>query len=481
MYATLLLVAVLGVVIFGIVQWVASWGDDRLWARRLVDGLLVLSMIGPAHHIKSLFLQPSISVKTDVIVWAIVRLVIVICAIAVVFLHQRRPYGAFVGLILVVSPLYPITLVRAAIWKPIPTDSAGARFQPGTLPQRVVWLLFDEADALALERAGTPSDLNLPEFDRMRNDSLYVKSAYPSGPVTLLSIPAMLTGRKLSDLRMHGPAEVFVRWEGKQDWEVFGRHWTLFRGVRELGGNSGVTGWFHPYCRVFFSELSDCYCEPFQSGRDWKDGGSPLWVYLRNDLIVAANAYPLVERLGLVPTTVSDEANQTHALRLENIVHHAMRQVTDPRLSFVLAHLPVPHLPAIYDRHTRSYSPSGSYYDNLALADSVLGRLRRAMEAAGVWDSTTVVVTADHSWRAPEGREQDPRVPFLIKFPKSMGAGYEYPAAVSTLVLSELTMQMLRGQLHSVEEAAAWMKSKGIVIEKSKLLGKGVDFRNFEP
>lgn len=481
MYATLLLVALLSVVIFGIVQWVASWGESRLRARRLVDGFLVFSMIGPAYQIKLLFLEPNVTEKVDAITWTIVRLVIISSAIAVTFLKQRRPYRVFVASILVVSPLYPISLLRAARWKQIPPTSAGAELQSGVSSRRVVWMLFDEADALSVERAGTPPDLELPEFDRLRADSLYVQNAYPAGAATLLSIPAMLAGRKVTGLRMRGPAELSVQWEGKPEWEMFGRQWTLFRGVRELGGNNGVAGWFHPYCRIFSSELADCYYEPFKLVRDSDEGGATIWANMRNDLIRAAISFPLVQRAGLLPSVAADERNRFHAQRLDRIEQRAKRQVTDPRLNFVLIHFPIPHNPYIYDRHTKSYSASGSYYDNLVLADMALGRLRRAMEQSGVWDSTTVVVTADHSWRVPVGREQDPRVPFFIKFPKSMGVPGPYAESVSTLVLAPLTMELLRGRLHSVEEAAAWMRSQHIVIESNKLLGKTVDFRDFEP
>ena len=39
------------------------------------------------------------------------------------------------------------------------------------------------------------------------------------------------------------------------------------------------------------------------------------------------------------------------------------------------------------------------YLDNLALADRILGELRQAMEQAGTWDSTTILISSDHWWR----------------------------------------------------------------------------------
>jgi arylsulfatase A-like enzyme len=145
----------------------------------------------------------------------------------------------------------------------------------------------------------------------------------------------------------------------------------------------------------------------------------------------------------------------------------------DPGLGLVLVHLPVPHPIGIYDRARHDFKTAGesSYLDNLELADRALGELRLAMESAGLWDSSTVVVSGDHWWRAEvwsrldsvtnEEAEvmpatPDHRVPFLVKL-----AGQKEPLAftpeMNTILTHDLLLAVLRGEVRTPQEAAAWL------------------------
>ncbi|HEY7511451.1 MAG TPA: sulfatase-like hydrolase/transferase [Vicinamibacteria bacterium] len=66
------------------------------------------------------------------------------------------------------------------------------------------------------------------------------------------------------------------------------------------------------------------------------------------------------------------------------------------------------------------------YDGNLAYADREVGELRRALEQAGLWDRTVVIVTADHGEQLYEHGyishsaqvyEQSTRVPLIVRFP----------------------------------------------------------------
>src|SRR5207249_2849325 len=85
----------------------------------------------------------------------------------------------------------------------------------------------------------------------------------------------------------------------------------------------------------------------------------------------------------------------------------------------------------IYSRvkDAREADGESSYIDNLRLVDRTMAELRRAMEATGTWDRTTVLVTSDHWWRhelwrqagelareeVPFASKVDHRVPFILK------------------------------------------------------------------
>ena len=55
--------------------------------------------------------------------------------------------------------------------------------------------------------------------------------------------------------------------------------------------------------------------------------------------------------------------------------------IRDQSIDFVFIHLPVPHPPGIYDRRAGHQRPTGTYIDNLALADRTLGDLMRILDA----------------------------------------------------------------------------------------------------
>ena len=111
------------------------------------------------------------------------------------------------------------------------------------------------------------------------------------------------------------------------------------------------------------------------------------------------------------------------------------------------------------------------YLDNLALVDRTVGELRRAMERAGTWDQTTVVISADHWWRtemwsrgpfltkedaALSGTKMDHRIPFVVKL-----AGQQEPVIYdhpfNTVLTHDLLLALLRGEVSSPQTVAAWL------------------------
>ena len=82
------------------------------------------------------------------------------------------------------------------------------------------------------------------------------------------------------------------------------------------------------------------------------------------------------------------------------------------------------------------------YIDALVLADKAIGEVRRAMEQTGVWDTTTVIFSADHRYRhrtSLDGHPVSRRVPYLVKM-----AGPErqrqYTAPFSALLTKQLIL-----------------------------------------
>ncbi len=86
----------------------------------------------------------------------------------------------------------------------------------------------------------------------------------------------------------------------------------------------------------------------------------------------------------------------------------------------------------------------GRLYDgNLAYVDREVGELRKAMEAAGLWDRALIIITADHGdglyehdyiGHLDQVYEEQLRVPLVIRFPKGAGPrGQRVSGLVDTL------------------------------------------------
>ena len=126
----------------------------------------------------------------------------------------------------------------------------------------------------------------------------------------------------------------------------------------------------------------------------------------------------------------------------------------------VLLHYPLPHPPAIYDRAhglVTEQNHAGyfdGYIDNLALVDVTLREIRTAMEAAGQWDNSFVLLSSDHPYK--EDARRHPWIPFLLKAPGEKAA-VSYPGPFNSVLSQELILTALRGEIRTSEDAAAWL------------------------
>jgi arylsulfatase A-like enzyme len=152
---------------------------------------------------------------------------------------------------------------------------------------------------------------------------------------------------------------------------------------------------------------------------------------------------------------------------LERLRREALKAAADPSIGLVFLHDPVPHAPHTYDRVQRAFTkrnaPFDGYLDSLALADLILGEIREAMTASGVWDTTTLLVSADHPYRASRQLDgkSDPRVPFLMKLSAQKSA-VEYCEPLQTLVSKRLLESVLRGEVSTPQEALAWLRANSL-------------------
>jgi hypothetical protein len=396
---------------------------------------------------------------------------------------RRYTFRAATVVLVLLSPFVVIQFGKAAwFWYEHTETVALAKDKPlaPTLPTkdnvklRIVWVVFDELD-YRLAFIKRPSSLRLPEFDRLRAQSIDASQAFSPGDFTLYSMPSLITGVVAKAASAHSRDELLLFLRDKEKTVRWSTLRNVFTFARKAGFNTGLAGWFHPYCRII-RDLTACSTQL----RHWSANG------LNGRLTVVETM--LEQASELLPRTVPFVDQQieykNHKIRLEKqrhlelhlgVANAAQELIVDRSLGLVLIHYPVPHPPGIYDRRQDKFTfePAANYLDNLQLADRTLGKLRHVMEEAKLWDDTIVLVTTDHPWRAeffrgklhwtPEEEDlvshisaPDRRVPYLLKLAGQKQL-YSYRQEFNTVITQELLLALLRGELTHPESVVRWL------------------------
>lgn len=343
-------------------------------------------------------------------------------------------------------------------------------------PKRVVWLILDELSYDQVYDHRFPG-LQLPEFDHLASQSTLFTQVVPAGMYTQEVLPSLIIGREYQSVNYHiaGPLSLQLTDSGR--WEKLNPKDTVFEDAVDDGYRLGIAGWYNPYCRLFNDKLDFCYWDntaPLSDSGLYR--GSESTLQLTEDIFLYfldARARHLHLHV-LPPQGVwSPKNNILHLESYEKLVPQGDKALLDPALSFVFLHMPIPHPPGIYNRHTGKLSIDGtSYIDNLALADKYLGHIREELQANGTWDDTTIVIMGDHSWRtniewnhtaiwrpedevASKGGQFDSRPGYIVKL-----AGQTTPARIDTpfkaIRTRSLLNALMQGKITTPEQLKAW-------------------------
>jgi hypothetical protein len=401
--------------------------------------------------------------------------------------HSRRVISVAQAVVLILSPFALMTFSQA-VWSLVKNRpavaaaknksaaDAGKNIRPAT---RVLWVIFDELDYQAAFAARPPS-VELPELDRLRDESVVATNAYPPAKWTLLSIPALVTGRLVAEAHPSSCNELMIKFDGASEPVGWSTQPNVFSRTREIGGGAAVVGWYHPYCRVIGGDLTRCSFTAVANEMDTRGQrvSRSMLEYFR---MVGAAAQ--VIRHVLPKSMQSDKRWEFDYVEgLKRIARESAAAATDSALSLVLIHFPAPHFPYLYDRRKNDFTFDGgcNYFDNLELVDRTFGDLRRSMERAGLWDDTVVLVSSDHWWRtdiwpknqswtkeeqAVMSKGADYHVPFILKL-KRQRDSVIYQPSFNTVLSQDLLLAALRGELSAPPDVTAWL-DRHRSIEKS--------------
>lgn len=321
---------------------------------------------------------------------------------------------------------------------------------------RIIWLLFDELSYDQTFEHRFPG-LAMPSFDELRSQSVVFSNLKPVGINTDLVIPGLFLGKPVAKIRSGLNGMPSLQLAGNQQWQPFDAQATLFSEAQRQGWTTGVVGWFNPYCRILAGTLDYCF---WRMADGELDGPLPTKSSLQNAMS------PIQNMIGWVEGKPSF-LRQVHQADLAAIMPAATALIRDQSIRFVFIHLPVPHPPGIYDRQTGTVGGGGTYIDNLALSDRVMGELMSSINATPMAGKTTVIVCSDHSWRLSiwqaiglwskeeemaSGGRFDPRPVLMIRFPGQQ-AGHEVSERFDEIRIHEIIERMLRGQDPGLDKA----------------------------
>lgn len=360
------------------------------------------------------------------------------------------------------------------------SETNGPRKKAAT---RVLWIIFDELDQ-HVTFAARPAGVKLPELDRLRSESVYATNAFPPAPLTYMSMPALITGRLVAKVTPTRADELMINFDGEKDAVGWSTQPNVFSAARQSGFHTGLVGWCHPYCEVIGGSLTKCEAVKENSNAEISLRASmfsQVEGLISTIPLVQQAATPLIQRVDFVNKIVTRGERLKYIVRYKRVLDGALRASTDADLDLVLVHSPAPHPPGIFDSAKNDFSleSKNGYLDNLALVDRTVGELRRAMEAAGLWDKTTVIISADHWWRtemwsrgpffnredaAIAGGKMDHRVPYIVKL-AGQSEGVTYSQSFNTVITHDLILALLHGELSKSESVVAWLDNHRAVAD----------------
>jgi hypothetical protein len=383
-------------------------------------------------------------------------------------------FFAFTGLIIFAQLIWSCWQARNL--NPAPALHRALLTQTKPHP-RIIWILFDELSYQQLYERRFPG-LELPAFDKLAAQSTVFTNVIPAGMYTRYVIPSLFTGipSTAANISARGLL-VSLKNPSTGKWVPFRPHQTVFQDAIDNGYTTAIAGWYNPYCRIMPEVLDHCFWIYRQNTPANLSPNRSLAVDLvrpfRNLWLDAKHLF------GRGPGSPSDETRdiRQHSSDYRHLFAAGDTYLANPSINFLFLHLPIPHPYGFYDRNKKVFSTRHtSYIDNLALADRYLAHIRQLLEQKNQWDSSTIIVMGDHSWRtiqiwrdsmtwtvedqsASHGGEFDPRPGYIVKLPNQQTpARIEQPfPAVSTRALLDALIQ---NHLQTPADLEAWVSQQ---------------------
>jgi len=158
-----------------------------------------------------------------------------------------------------------------------------------------------------------------------------------------------------------------------------------------------------------------------------------------------------------------DDRNAVFLRLYEDISSDTLYFLTQqPRNTFLVMHMPVPHWPWIVNEDGSFHGPAADptnpvgYKRNLGYTDHLIGEFVSAMKEAGTYDDALIIITSDHIWHTdpdmgPGGLEYWTfHVPLVVKLPRQ-----RRPVSVTSRFENQNLRELIRTGLRADGEPDA--------------------------
>lgn len=329
---------------------------------------------------------------------------------------------------------------------------------------RVVWIIFDELGLATMRER--PDSVKMPEMDRLKSESVVAENAYPPDEFTHVSIPALFTGQPLKETKVASANDLSL-FRLESDTAISFRETpNIIDDVREFGGQVAIAGWYHPYTRLFGDKLAYGYFQQWYP-KDCFGYTECVRITYFTSLENIPGVFRILALLGIDVNVEREKyATEMQAARNEYLRERARAIASDPNIDLVYLHFPIPHWPYV---NKNDQPARRGYYGALEAVDRTLSEIRQSLTAAGQWDKTTLIVTADH-WRRKKSEKdfshipaasraqlvENTRIPFIVKLP-GQKARVSYTPAFNSVITRYMINAVIRGEVRTPEGLSGWL------------------------
>jgi hypothetical protein len=238
---------------------------------------------------------------------------------------------------------------------------------------------------------------------------------------------------------------------------------SIFSKLKDIGINSSILGFYHPYCSVFSGV--DCVAYPMQPNYKWYSGLASLYAHTR-----------IISLFNSRHENATDYMSFTTNHQLAKLPNF----IADNKSSFKFIHLNIPHLPGYYAQEMLSRNVSGNdpnYLLNLEFSDLVLKSLLKAVDGNKGRESL-LILTSDHWYRGKShGNDNVSPALFIAKISSDNQAA-KLTSPTSSIYVQGIVSDFFTGKIKTHREMQDYFLGKNyhqtLISKKSYIV---TDFR----